>query len=195
VPLPRLPPSGSGVVVLVSTTKTTALLAGGGETTALAVLVDGLDDPIDTRVAADGLVLRVDEDDFVVLVGRVLVDPVGVEDAEVSAAFADTLLSGGLERALVLELVDTLVGGLACLFVSLDLGSGITRVKHTVGGAPRDPSLAVSSIFNGRAVRTWERASCDLHGGHGSGRQRNPAWPCIRDGVPCRDARDGWRGG
>jgi hypothetical protein len=119
VPLPRLPPSGSGVVVLVSTTKTTALLAGGGETTALAVLVDGLDDPVDTRV---------DKDDLVVLVGRVLVDPVGVEDAEVSAAFADTLLSGRLERALVLELVDTLVGGLACLFVSLDLGSGITRV-------------------------------------------------------------------
>jgi hypothetical protein len=139
VPLPRLPPSGSGVVVLVSTTKTTALLAGGGETTALAVLVNGLDDPVDTRVAADGLVLGVDEDDFVVLVRRVLVDPVGVEDAEVSAAFADTLLSGGLERALVLELVDTLVGGLACLFVSLGVGSSITRVKHTVGGTPENP--------------------------------------------------------
>jgi hypothetical protein len=60
----------------VSTSKTTALLAGGGETTALAVLVDGLDDPVDTRIAADGLVVGVDEDDFVVLVGRVLVDPV-----------------------------------------------------------------------------------------------------------------------
>jgi hypothetical protein len=118
VPLPGLPPAGSGVVVLVSTTKTTALLAGGGETTALAVLVDRLDDPVDTRVAADGLVLGVDEDDFVVLVGRVLVDPVRVEDAEVSAAAADTLLSSRLERALVLELVDTLVGGLAYCVVS-----------------------------------------------------------------------------
>jgi hypothetical protein len=127
VPLPGLPPAGSGVVVLVSTTKTTALLAGGGETAALAVLVDGLDDPVDTRVAADGLVLGVDEDDFVVLVGRVLVDPVGVEDAEVGAAAADTLLSGGLERALVLELVDTLVGGLACSFISLGFDSLFTR--------------------------------------------------------------------
>jgi hypothetical protein len=105
VPLPGLPPASSGVVVLVSTAKTTALLAGCGET---------------TGITADGLVLGVDEDDFVVLVGRVLVDPVGVEDAQVGAAASDTLLSGGLERTLVLELVDTLVGGLACSFVSLE---------------------------------------------------------------------------
>jgi hypothetical protein len=118
VPLPGLPPAGSGVVELVSTAETTALLAGGGETTSLAVLVDGLDDPVDARIAADGLVLGVDADDFVVLVGRVLVDPVRVEDAEVGAAAADTLLSGGLEGALVLELVDTLVGRLSCSFVS-----------------------------------------------------------------------------
>ena len=118
VPLPGLPPSSSGVVELVSTAETTALLAGGGETTSLAVLVDGLCDPVDARIAADGLVLGVDADDLVVLVGRVLVDPVGVEHAQVGAAAADTLLSGGLERALVLELVDTLVGRLSCSIVS-----------------------------------------------------------------------------
>ena len=94
MPLPGLPPARGGVVELVSTTKTTALLAGGGETTALAVLVDGLDDPVDARIAADGLVLGVDADNLVVLVRRVLVDPVGVEDAEVGAAAADTLLGG-----------------------------------------------------------------------------------------------------
>lgn len=92
----------------------TRLLAGGGEAARLAVLVDGVDDPVDAGIDADGLVLGVDEDDLVVLVGRVLVDPVRVEDAEVSAAAADTLLGGRAERALVLELVDTLVGGLAC---------------------------------------------------------------------------------
>jgi hypothetical protein len=97
VPLPGLPPASSGVVVLVSTAETTGLLAGGGKTTGLAVLVDRLDDPVDTGIAADGLVLGVDEDDFVVLVGRVLVDPVRVEHAQVGAAAADTLLGGGLE--------------------------------------------------------------------------------------------------
>ena len=117
VPLPRLPPAGSRLVVSVSLAQTTALLAGGGETAALAVLVDGLDDPVDARIAADGLVLGVDEDDFVVLVRRVLVDPVRVQDAQVGAATADTLLGSRLERALVLELVDTLVGRLSCSIV------------------------------------------------------------------------------
>ena len=119
VPLPGLPPAGSGVVVLVSTAKTTALLASGGEATALAVLVDGLDDPVDARITTDGLVLGIDKDDLVVLVGRVLVDPVRVENAEIGAAAADTLLSSRLERTLVLELVDTLVGGLAYVLLVL----------------------------------------------------------------------------
>ena len=93
--------------------ETAGLLAGGGETAGLAVLVDGVDDPVDARIDADGLVLGVDQDDLEVLVGRVVVDPVGVEDAQVGATATDTLLSGGLEGALVLQLVDTLVGGLA----------------------------------------------------------------------------------
>lgn len=111
---PGLSPAGLGLVVAVALVETARLLAGSGETAGLAVLVDGVDDPVDAGVAADGLVLGVDEDDLEVLVGRVLVDPVRVQDAEVGAAAADTLLSGGLERALVLELVHTLVGGLAC---------------------------------------------------------------------------------
>jgi hypothetical protein len=70
-------------------------------------------DPVDARIATDSLVLWIDEDDFEVLVRRVLVDPVGVEDSQVGAATADPLLGGGAQRALVLQLVDTLVGGLA----------------------------------------------------------------------------------
>lgn len=110
---PGLSATGTGLVVAVALVETTGLLAGGGETTALAVLVDGVDDPVDAGVDADRLVLGVDEDDLVVLVRGILVDPVGVENAQVGAAAADTLLSGGLEGTLVLELVDTLVGGLA----------------------------------------------------------------------------------
>jgi hypothetical protein len=76
--------------------------------------VDGVTDPVDAGITADGLVLGVDEDNLEVLVGGVLVDPVGVQDAQVSGAAADTLLSSRLESTLVLELVDTVVGGLAC---------------------------------------------------------------------------------
>jgi hypothetical protein len=124
VPLPRLPPAGSRLVEQVALAQTTRLLAGGGQAAGLAVLVHGVDDPVDAGVAADGLVLRVDEDDLEVLVRRVLVDPVRVQHAQVGAATAHTLLGGRLERALVLELVNTLVGGLACgeIRVSNDLG-------------------------------------------------------------------------
>ena len=112
--LPGLAAAGAGLVVAVALVEAAGLLAGGGEAAGLAVLVDGVDDPVDAGVLADDLVLRVDEDDLVVLVGRVLVDPVRVEDAQVGTAAADTLLRGGLEGPLVLELVHTMVGGLAC---------------------------------------------------------------------------------
>jgi hypothetical protein len=111
---PGLSAAGLGLVVAVALVETAGLLAGGGEAAGLAVLVDGVDDPVDAGVDADGLVLGVDEDDLVVLVGRVLVDPVRVQDAQVGALLADTALGGRLEGALVLQLVDTLVGGLAC---------------------------------------------------------------------------------
>lgn len=113
--LPGLSATGRGVVVAVALVDTTVVLAGGGKATEFAVLVDGVDDPVDAGVLADSLVLGVDKDDLEVLVGRVLVDPVRVEDAQVGAAAADTLLSNGAEGALELELVNTLVGGLACI--------------------------------------------------------------------------------
>lgn len=115
LPLPGLSPSSLGVVVSVTLVETTGLLASGSETTHFAVLVDGGNNPVDAGILADGLVLRVDEDNLEVLVGGVLVDPVGVEDAEVGTAATDTLLGDRAERALELELVDTLVGGLTCI--------------------------------------------------------------------------------
>ena len=97
------------------------------------MLVHGLRDPVDPGVAANlwyvgvmifatplmkrkttySFVRGVDEDDLVVLVHTVLVDPVRVEDTEVAAATADTLLSNATETALGLEVVDTLADGLA----------------------------------------------------------------------------------
>ena len=54
--------------------ETTVLLSGRGKTARLAALVHRVADPVDPRVAADSLVLRVDEDNLVVLVDAVLVD-------------------------------------------------------------------------------------------------------------------------
>lgn len=100
------------LVVKMTLAETTVLAAGGGETTGFAVLVDGGDDPVDAGIATDGGVGGVDEDDLVVLVGGVLVDPVGVEDAKVGATATDAVLSSVTQGALVLELGDTLVTGL-----------------------------------------------------------------------------------
>lgn len=136
--LPGLSAASSGLVVAVTLVETTGALAGGGKATSLAVLVDGVDDPVDAGVDADGLVLGVNKDDLKVLVGRVLVDPVGVEDAQVGAAAADTLLGGGAEGALVLELVDTLVGGLA---VSSTLASRLLAATTADTDAVDDVAL------------------------------------------------------
>ena len=112
--------------------------ARGGEASELAVLVGGVDDPVDAGVAADGLVLGVDEDDLVVLVRRVLVDPVGVQHAQASQLAAGTLLSLGLEVAHPLELVDPLVLGLP---VDDALGVGTLTPTSSDGHAVDDEAL------------------------------------------------------
>jgi len=113
VPLPGLSPSSSGLVVPVTLVETSALFSSSSKPPALSVLLNRLDDPVDLGITANSLMLRVDEDNLKVLVGGILVDPVGVENTQVCTAAADTLLGSGLEGALVLELVHTLVGGLA----------------------------------------------------------------------------------
>ena len=59
------------------------------------------------------LVVGVNKDDLVVLVDTVLVDPVRVENTEVPAPPADTLLRNAPQATLGLEVVDTLTDGLA----------------------------------------------------------------------------------
>lgn len=58
-----------------------------------AYLVNGIDNPVDSRIPANCLVLRINEDDFVVLVSRILVHPITVENTQIGATAADTLLS------------------------------------------------------------------------------------------------------
>ena len=165
--LPGLAAAGAGLVVAVALVEAAGLLAGGGETAGLAVLVDGVDDPVDAGVLADGLVLGVDEDDLVVLVGRVLVDPVGVEDAQVGATTTDTLLSGDAEGALVLQLVDTLVGGLACNDPN---PSASHSLPSPIPSKRRIFFLSSASRRTYRRWHPWGRGACGHRGGRGRGR-------------------------
>lgn len=73
----------------------------------------GLHDPANTRITADSLVLWINQDDLEILVGRILIDPIRVQDSQIRTATPNTFLSSGLERALILELVNPLVRRLA----------------------------------------------------------------------------------
>jgi hypothetical protein len=103
-----------GVVGAVALDAQTAvLLARRGQAASLSVLVHRVDDPVDAGVVADTHVIGVDEDDLEVLVGGVLVDPVGVQDTQVHRVPAGALLGHAAQVARELEVVDTLVYGLS----------------------------------------------------------------------------------
>jgi hypothetical protein len=131
VSLPGLSSTSSCLVVSVTFAQTTRLLASCGKTSGFAVFVDGVDDPADARITADGLVLRVDEDDLEVLICGVLVDPVRVENTQVGATTTDTLLSSRLEGSLVLELVHTLVGGFACVEYISNYSNHLVEIQNS----------------------------------------------------------------
>lgn len=57
-------------------------------------------------------VVWVNKDDLEVLIDTVLVHPVRVENTEITAATANTLLRYALKPALGLQLIDTLAHGL-----------------------------------------------------------------------------------
>jgi hypothetical protein len=86
--------------------------ASRGESAALAVLHYWSSDPVNLGVVADSDMVGVHENDLKVLVGRVLVHPIRVENAHVCALGSYALLSNRTQRTAELNLVDTLVLGL-----------------------------------------------------------------------------------
>jgi len=124
VPLPggRL----GGVVVATAFSETAVLFTNAGETASLPALVHRLGDPVDPRVAANSLVIRINENDFVVFVDTVLVDPIRVQYSQVTTAPTNTLFGNTPQSSLRLEVVHTLMNG------------------FTVGGTLRDVLLAVT---------------------------------------------------
>lgn len=91
---------------------TSGLLTSGSQTSSFTVLVDRVADPVVTSISSDGLVRWINKDNFEVLVGGVLVNPVGVQDSQVSSTAAHSFLSSSSQGSLVFQLVDTLVGWL-----------------------------------------------------------------------------------
>lgn len=112
--LPDSAPGWAGLGVLAAPPDQAAELAARGrQSTHLAVLVDRVADPVDARVVPDDLVEGVHQNDLIILVHGVLVDPVRVEHAEPAALAANTLLGDHLQVLRGLQLRDALVHGLA----------------------------------------------------------------------------------
>lgn len=110
--LPSVTTTSLGLGEQVTLVDTSGLLAGSGKTSGLSVLVHWVDDPVVSCVSSDSVVRWVHQNDLVVLVSGVLVDPVRVQHSQVTSSSTNSLLGGNSQGLLVLELLNTLVGWL-----------------------------------------------------------------------------------
>jgi hypothetical protein len=118
--------------------ESTVFATSGCQSTKFAVSVGRFSDPLHARVVANSVVSRIDEDDFEILVRKILIDPVGVQDTEVSALASNTLLCNCSEVASWLLLVDTLVFGLS---IDDTLAVGSLTSTTSYGDSINDESL------------------------------------------------------
>ncbi len=98
-------------LVAMTLSKPTTLLSCRGESSHFSVLHDIGTEPLHIWSPPYGLVEGVHHDYLVVLVRRVLSNPITVQYSQTTASSPDTLLCHVLETPLEFQLVDTLIGG------------------------------------------------------------------------------------
>jgi len=99
------------VVVAIAFAKTTVLFANAGETTSLPPFVDGLGDPVDSGVATNSFVIRVHQNNLVIFVDSILVDPIRIQHSQISTPPTNSFFGNTPETTLRLEVVHTLAHG------------------------------------------------------------------------------------
>lgn len=157
--LPGLSSSGLGVVELVTLVDTSGLLTGGGQASSFTVLVNRVTDPVVLSISSDGLVRWINQDNFKVLVCRVLVNPVGVQDSQVSGSSANSFFGSRSQGSLVLQLVNTLVGWLT---VSSTLGHRSLSVTTSDSDTVDDETLlGLVTQSSGLVWSGWSRSTVD----------------------------------
>jgi len=114
------------VVVATAFSETTVLFSDAGETASLPALVHRLGDPVDSRIAANGLVIGVNENDFIIFVDTILINPIRVQHSQVTTAPTNAFFRNTPQSPLGLKMVHTLMNG------------------FTVGGTLRDVLFAVT---------------------------------------------------
>ena len=128
-----------GALALAAGEAAPALAGGGqatGRTAAVAVVTVGLGEHAKLLVGDDRGVVRVDEDDLVVLVLPILADPVGVQDLEVGVVASTALFGDALDVLAHGDLADTGLGGLA-----LHVHLALAQATAANAGADDDNAL------------------------------------------------------
>ena len=100
------------MVQMTLSMETPVFLTSRCKSSKFPVLVNRIADPVNSWVIADSIVCNIHQDNLKVLVSRILIDPVRVNNSETSQLSASTLLSNRPLAALELQLGDTLVCGL-----------------------------------------------------------------------------------
>jgi len=101
------------MVVPTALAQSTVLLADTRESTSLPALVHWVNDPVNSRIAADRFMAGVDENNLVVFINTILVHPVRVQHPQVATTTPYALLRSASQATLVFEVIDTLTHGLA----------------------------------------------------------------------------------
>jgi len=114
------------VVVAISLAKTTVLFSDAGETTSFSPFVDWVSDPVDSCVTTNSFVIWVDQDNLIILINTVLVDPVRVQNSQISTPPTDSFLGNTSETSLGFEMVYTLAHGLAVCGTFRDMLFAVT---------------------------------------------------------------------
>lgn len=140
--------------------KSSVLASGGGEPAEFSVLVDGVRDPVDSGIAADCLVERIDADDLEELVARILVDPVGVENTERPDLAVDASLGEGPERAGGLQVIDSVGLGLS---VGDTLGN--SSLASSSSYADTVDNVSLLGLVSELARLLWARGSSNTVNG------------------------------
>lgn len=128
----------NSVVELVTLSKTTALAACGSQPAHLPVLVDWLCDPLGIGVSSDSLMEWIDEDNLEEFVCGIFTNPVRIQDSQSPAVAPSSFLGHRLKAPGKLELVDTMVHGLA---IGGPLGHGPFATTTTHPNAVDDIAL------------------------------------------------------
>jgi hypothetical protein len=89
--------------------KSSGFASSRGKSTAFAVLVYRVANPVDARIIADLGVGRINKNNFIVLHSSILVNPVRVEYTKIGELASNLLFSNGLKVTFKFKMVDTLV--------------------------------------------------------------------------------------